>query len=255
MRVVESKQYVISAQFMLERVDDIGAFPFSMPFMQNITGIDFHPSVTFLVGENGSGKSTLLEAIAIASGFNPEGGSKNYNFSSYVSHSDLYKVVRLIRGPKRPRDGFFLRAESYFNLATNIESLDLEPNSGPKIIQAFGGRGLHNQSHGESFVALLEKRLRGNGFYVFDEPEAALSPSRQLWMLSRIDELVRLNSQFIIATHSPILMAYPNAMIYNLGESGLEVIEYEQTEHFKVTRNFLNSHKSFLDKLLLQNRK
>lgn len=195
--------------------------------------------VTFLVGENGSGKSTLIEAIAVAAGFNAEGGSKNFRFATRRSESELHTALRLARGTRREKDGFFLRAESYFNVATHIEELDRGPG-GPPIIGAFGGISLHEQSHGESFLALAANRLRGNGLYVFDEPEAALSPSRQLSLLKIIDTLARTKqSQFIIATHSPILMAYPEATIYSLDAGGISTIEYEQTEHYQITKNFL----------------
>src|SRR5262249_7885547 len=155
-------------------------------------------------GENGAGKSTLLEAIAIGMGLNPEGGSRNFKFATRESHSNLSKFLRLSRSVRRVRDSYFLRAESYFNVATEIEALDREPDSGARIIEAYGGKSLHEQSHGESFFSLFMNRLRGNGLYFFDEPEAALSPNRQLSFLSRLHDLVRQGSQFLIATHSPI---------------------------------------------------
>jgi predicted ATPase len=200
--------------------------------------LKFHPKVTFLVGENGSGKSTLLEAIAVSFGFNPEGGTKNFTFSTRDSHSDLHKFLRLGKGFKRPADGFFLRAESFFNLGTEIEALDREPAFGPPIINAYGGRSLHEQSHGESFLALLMHRFGGNGFYVLDEPEAALSPQRQLAVLARIHELANAGSQFIIATHSPLLMMYPDAFLYSCTEAGLQLTGAEETLHYQVMRDF-----------------
>ena len=212
-----------------------------MPRLQDIT---FHPKVTFLVGENGSGKSTLIEALALAWGFNAEGGSQHYNFGTYESHSTLHTLMRLTKGTRRARDGFFLRAESYYNAATYIESLPYNP------LRSYGGKSLHAQSHGESFVALLEHRLGGKGLYIFDEPEAALSPTRQMSMLVRMHDLIAADSQFIIATHSPILMAYPDAWIYQLGPHGLERVDYEDTEHYAITRNFLNRHRHVLRQLL-----
>lgn len=203
-----------------------------------------------LVGENGSGKSTLIEALAVAWGFNAEGGSRNFNFETFGSHSPLHRALRLSKSTKRARDGFFLRAESYFNVATQIERLDAEPSLGPPIINSFGGKSLHKQSHGESFFALLENRFRGNGLYILDEPEAALSPSRQMSMLVRMHDLIAESSQFIIATHSPILMAYPDSWIYQLGPRGLDRVAYEDTEHFEVTRNFLNRHQAIIAELL-----
>jgi len=205
-------------------------------------------SSDFFVGENGAGKSTLLEGIAVAWGLNPEGGSHNFKFSTRASHSTLADYLRLGRNFLPVHDNFFLRAESYFNIATEIESLDQGPG-GPKIIDSFGGRSLHEQTHGESFFALFMNRLWGNGFYVFDEPEAALSPQRQLAFLSRMHDLVGKGSQFLIATHSPILMAYPNATIYLLADGPPQTVAYEDTEHYTVTRNFLTRTQQMLDVL------
>jgi predicted ATPase len=195
--------------------------------------------VTFLVGENGSGKSTLLEAIAVALGLNAEGGSRNFNFTTRASHSDLYKFLRLRRGVRRPRDCYFLRAESYFNLATEIERLDAEHANAPPIADSYGGNSLHEQSHGESFFSLFRNRFGGKGLYLLDEPEAALSPTRQMAFLSILHDLAAGGSQFIIATHSPIIMTYPNASIFSLDGGEVRRIAYEQTEHYKVTRDFL----------------
>ena len=174
-----------------ERVPEAAGYPFSLPAVQSLLHeLELHPHVTFFIGENGSGKSTLLEAIAIAAGFNAEGGSRNFRFATRSSESELHSCIRLVRGVHRPRDGFFLRAESYFNVATEIERLDAEPGPGAPILPAFGGRSLHEQSHGESFFALLQNRFRGDSFYVLDEPEAALSPGRQLAFLARLHQLV-----------------------------------------------------------------
>ncbi len=199
-----------------------------------------HPKVTFLVGENGSGKSTLIEALAVAWGFNAEGGSQNFNFGTRPSHSSLHQFVRPIRSSKRARDGYFLRAESYFNVATQVEDLG---------VTGYGDVSLHEQSHGESFFALLDNRFRGAGRYILDEPEAAFSPNRQLSFLARMHELVGRRSQFIIATHSPIILGYPDAWIYQTTSNGLERVDYEDTDRFQVTRNFLNRRQVFLDAL------
>jgi predicted ATPase len=207
--------------------------------VRQLDALELHPAVTFLVGENGSGKSTLMEAIAVAWGFNPEGGTKNFRFGTRASHSVLHEYLRLVRSSKRPRDGFFLRAESLFNLATEIEELDKGPG-GPPIIDSYGFKSLHEQSHGESFFAVMMHRFGGQGFYVLDEPEAALSPTRQLAMISRIHQLVRQHSQFVIATHSPILMAYPNSWIYQIGTNSLERVSLEETEHYIIAKRFLN---------------
>ena len=211
--------------------------------------MDFDPEVTFLVGENGSGKSTLIEAIAIQAGFNPEGGTRNFRVSTRSSESDLHRCLRLARGPRRERTGYFLRAESFFNVATEIELLDRE-GGGPPLIDSYGGRSLHEQSHGESFLALIKNRFGPDGLYILDEPEAALSPSRQLTLLARIHELAhRGRSQFIIATHSPIVLAYPGATIYQLSDSGIAQVQYEETEHFFLTREFLLHRERFFHEL------
>ena len=228
-----------------ERVSSFKQYPFSIPAVRELTTLELHPKVTFLVGENGSGKSTLIEAIAVAAGFNAEGGSKNFNFATRPSESDLHDKLQLKRGVRRETDGFFMRAESLYNVATNIESL------GPGLLSSYGGTSLHDQSHGESFLALTQNRFRGNGFYVLDEPESALSPARQLSMLRIIHDLVeQKGSQFLIATHSPILMAYPKATIYQLSETGIAPVLYEDTEHFQITRSFLNQRDTFLHHLL-----
>lgn len=216
-----------------------GQYPFTIPAVKTLQSIAFNPDVTFIIGENGTGKSTLLEALAVAIGLNPEGGSRNFNFSTRPSHSQLWQHLRIVRSWSRPRDQYFLRAESFYNVATEIEALDKEPGS-PQIIDAYGGVSLHNQSHGESFFALIMNRFRGNGLYLLDEPEAALSPMRQLQMLRRMRELIMLDSQFIVATHSPILLAYPNALILTLDETGYHKMTYTQTEHYRVMKAFLD---------------
>jgi predicted ATPase len=188
----------------------------------------------------------------VAAGLNAEGGSRNFRFATRRSESELHSAIRLVRGTRRPRDSFFLRAESYFNVATQIERLDAEPGFGPPIVSGFGGRSLHEQSHGESFFALLQHRFRGDGLYVLDEPEAALSPARQLAFLARLGQLVRSRSQFIIATHSPIIMAYPDACLLELTKDGIRETTYEETEHFRITRDFLLRRERILRELLAE---
>lgn len=243
------KQFLLSAQLLRDKVPSFDAHPFSLPAVRQLEKIEFHPKVTFFIGENGSGKSTLLEAIAVAWGFNPEGGSKNFRFSNRDSHSQLSDHLRLAKSIRKPRDGFFLRAESFFNVATEIERMDAEPAPAPPIINAFGGRSLHEQSHGESFFALIVERFCGEGLYILDEPEAALSPMRQLAMLRRMHDLIQHESQFIIATHSPILMAYPNAQILSV-ENALQPVAYAETEHFVVAKSFLNNYQKMISDLL-----
>lgn len=205
--------------------------------------------VTCFVGENGAGKSTLLEAVAVAFGFNPEGGTKNFRFSTEDSHSELWKSLTLVKRGF-PADGFFLRAESFYNVASNIDQMDRGPSLGGRLIDSYGGVSLHHRSHGESFLALVRNRFGGRGVYILDEPEAALSPTRQLTLLAQIDELVKVDSQFIIATHSPILMAYPGAQIFEFSEAGIRAIPYRETEHYQVTRSFLENPERTLRYLL-----
>jgi len=248
---MEREAYLRSVQLLRESVPSFAEYPFSLPVIREMDRLALHPKVTYIVGENGMGKSTMLEGIAVAWGFNPEGGSLNFTFSTFASHSELHRHLRLARGIRKPRDGFFFRAESYYNLASSIEELDRE-GGGPSIIDSYGGRSLHEQSHGESFFATFMNRFGGGGLYVMDEPEAALSPTRQLSMLARIHELVRQGSQFIISTHSPILMAYPDAVIYQLGGSGIEEVALEETEPFRVTRQFLNNRSPMLEELFTE---
>jgi predicted ATPase len=245
-----SSQYLLQLRLKREDVSSFDRYPFALPAVRHLDVLDFHPQVTFLIGENGSGKSTLLEAIAVSLGFNPEGGTKNFRFGTRESHSELHQHIRLAKGVKRPRDGFFLRAESFFNVATEIEKLDSEPSMGPPVINSYGGLSLHEQSHGESFLALITKRFGGQGLYILDEPEAALSPQRQLAVLARIHELVKKNSQFVIATHSPIIMAYPDAWIYSLSADGVERVDYYETEHYLVLHDFMVNPRRTLDILL-----
>jgi predicted ATPase len=241
--------FVHSIELLRDREGWTGdVYPFALPAVRGWDRLLLHPKVTYFVGENGSGKSTLVEAIAVAVGFNAEGGSRNFNFATRASHSPLHEFMRLVRSPRRRRDGYFLRAESYYNVATEIERLDEEPG-GPKIIDSHGGTSLHAMSHGQSFMALLEGRFGGNGLYILDEPEAALSPNRQLAFLSRLHELIRQGSQFIIATHSPIILAYPDATIYEFTERGVARSAYEDLEHVQVTRTFLNRTDVFLETL------
>ena len=210
-------------------------------------GIDFHRQVTFFVGENGSGKSTLIEALAISQGFNPEGGTKNFCFSTEDSHSELCDYLRVARGVLRPRDGFFLRAESFYNVASDIDRMDREPGPGMPVILSYGGVSLHRQSHGESFLALAENRFGGHGLYILDEPEAALSPTGIIRLMRIIKRLLFSGSQFIISTHSPMLMTFPEAEIYLIREDGIESVPYKETSHYRTTLRFLQNPESAIE--------
>ena len=215
-------------------------YPFCIPALRDFKELSFDSPVTFFVGENGMGKSTLIEAIAIAMNFNPEGGTLNFNFSTSDSHSELCNHLITIRGAKRNRDGFFLRAESFYNAISYMDTL------GRDIYDSYGGKRLHEVSHGEGFMNMFIHRCGGNSFFIFDEPEAALSPFSQIKMLIRMHQLVMEDCQFIISTHSPILMAYPGATIYQLTESGIHQTKYDKTEHYLLMKYFLNNTNQYL---------
>jgi predicted ATPase len=242
--------FLVEMKLKREEIISPDRYPFFLPAFHGLDSLEFHPSVTFFVGENGAGKSTLLEAIAIAAGFNAEGGSKNFRFATSETHSDLSEHIRLSRGIQKPRDGYFLRAESFYNVANEMDARDQEPSFDAPINQAYGGKSLHERSHGEAFFSLFMDRFRGSGLYLLDEPEAALSAQRQLAFLVRLHELVEAGSQLIIATHAPILLSYPNSVIYRFSESGIEPIAYEQTEAFVITKRFLDDPRAMLKNLL-----
>src|SRR6266480_1368176 len=227
-----------------DEIESFDSYPFSIPAIRYLDELKLDSRVTLFAGENGSGKSTLVEAIAVAAGFNPEGGSRNVTVSTRPSHSVLHKHLRLVRGTRRPRTGFFLRAESFFNVATYIEQL-----KDPGISAAYGGLPLHQRSHGESFIALVTNRFGPNGLYVLDEPEAALSLRGSLALMRRMHDLVAQGSQFIISTHSPILLGFPGAIIYVLSEGGMVETRYEETEVVELTRAFLGDRDEFLHHL------
>ena len=241
MNTLKYNQYLRHIELCRAGIKSFSKYPYCLPAVKALSVLEFHPKVTYIVGENGSGKSTILEAIAVAYGFNPEGGTKNFNFLTRNTHSDLYENLKLVKGVKRPEDGFFLRAESFYNLATNIDEID--------AIGSYGGLSLHSQSHGESFLSVMRSRFKGNGLYILDEPEAALSPARQMSMLVIMHELIKKNSQFIIATHSPILMSYPDSIIYELSD-GYKEVNYKDTEHYKLTKAFLEKPEKMLKILL-----
>ncbi len=222
---------------------DAEEYPYNIPAVRHLGRIKFHPDITFFVGENGAGKSTVLEAIAVALGFSAEGGTRNFKIQTTPAESvsPLHRSINLVRSFRRPEDGYFLRAESFFNVATYMDEIG--------YLGAYGDRSLHERSHGEAFLALLAHKFHGNGLYLLDEPEAALSPNRQLAALVAIRQLIAQESQFIIATHSPILLAYPHAKILQFDGTGVSEVRFEDTEHYKVTRDFLQNYPRRLEQL------
>lgn len=218
---------------------DFASYPFSIPAVRELNVIEPHPDVTFFVGENGAGKSTVMEAIAVAMGLPSEGGNRNV-WREQQEVSGLRDVLKLAWGFRKPRASYFLRAESLFNVISYLDEIGVQPGT---------GAGLHRRSHGEAFMEVL-LNFKKDGLYLLDEPEAALSPARQLAALTAIDALVRQGSQFIIATHSPILLAYPNAKILCFDGSGITEMAYTDTEHYAITRDFLNNYERRLEQLL-----
>ena len=243
------RRYFQAIRLERDRVSSFQEYPFAIPSIRHLNRLEFHPAVTFFIGENGSGKSTLLEAIAVKAGFSAEGGDRQLHFATRDTHSALHDCLTLERDFGKPTDGFFLRAESFYNVASELERIEQDsPSAVP--YRAYGGKSLHRQSHGESFLAVLKERLQGGGVYLFDEPEAALSPQRQLSVLTLFHRLVSHQSQLVIATHSPILLAYPDARIYQFSDSGIEEVKYTDTEHYQITRDFLNRHERMLELLM-----
>ena len=223
--------------------DGIGkdSYLWTIPAIAGVERVDFERPVTCFVGENGSGKSTLLEAMAVSYGFNPEGGTKNYSFSTFDSHSELCDSLRLIRGPRKARWGYFLRAESFYNVAT-AEAAYSQSGGTPQH--------LHEKSHGESFLATVQNNFRGGGVYLLDEPEAALSPQRQLTLLREIHTCAQTGAQFFIVTHSPILLGLPGAAILSFDDGPIHPIAYEETDSYQITSLFLSDRQRILRSLL-----
>lgn len=241
----------LSAKPYLQRItaqfgDDVDweRHPYNVPSVRELESISFHPDVTFFIGENGAGKSTMLESIALALGFGIDGGSRNISLNTALEAAPLHHSLRLSKSFKTPRDRYFFRAESFHNVATRMDEIFDRTSA--------SAESLHARSHGEAFMAVLLDKFRGKGLYLLDEPEAALSPNRQLAALSAIHQLVRDDSQFIIATHSPILLAYPNAKILLFDGTGITEVAYEDTEHFAITRDFLNHYPRRLQQLFDQ---
>ena len=236
-----NKQLIQSVHIDWDKIDG-GSYLRDIEALQGVMDIAFRYPVTFFAGENGSGKSTLLEAIAVACGFNPEGGTRNYNFSTYDSHSDLHQALRLSKGYRQIRWGYFLRAESFYNVATKEEEYSRGPGGRPQHF--------HEKSHGESFLALAQQQFRGGGLYLLDEPEAALSPQRQLTLFMEIVRCAREGAQFIIVTHSPILLAMPQAQILTFDDGQIHPCSYEETGSFEVIEMMINHREQMLHWLM-----
>jgi len=239
---MEAKPYLKEVSLKRDSIESFDIYPFNIPAVSELDFLDFHPDVTFLVGENGSGKSTLIEAIALVLGFGPEGGTKNVRIQTSNDLSPLHRHLKPVRSFKQPKDHYFLRAESFYNVATYMDDVG--------YLGGYGDKSLHARSHGEAFMAALTMKLKGRGLYILDEPEAALSPTRQMAALSAIHQLVLEESQFIIATHSPILLSYPRSKILMLDGSGITEVKYEDTEHFTITKHFLNNYERQLQLLM-----
>lgn len=226
-----------------------GSYVSRIPSIRSVDQLDFSHNITFFVGENGTGKSTLLESIAVAYGFNPEGGNKNFNFSTRDTHSELHQAITVIKSAYRPNSSYFLRAESFYNVASKIEDYR-DGDEYHNYYKSYGGKSLHEQSHGESFLALIQNRFTAKGLYILDEPEAALSPQRQLTLLMLIYNLARKGTQFLIASHSPILLGIPGASILSFDEGAIREIEYKETESYRITELFINNKELLLRSLL-----
>ena len=241
MRHIESNEQIIRGlRIDWSRIDQ-SSYLREIPAIASLDQMEFRKPVTFFVGENGSGKSTLLEAIAVQYGFNPEGGTKNYRFSTYDSHSELYDAMTLVKGVRKAHWGYFLRAESFYNVAT----AEAEYSRSARV-----SLDLHKQSHGESFLAAAQENFKPDGIYLLDEPEAALSPQIQMAMMVKISECASKGSQFIIVTHSPVLLAMPDSDILSFDGEKIHPVEYEETESYKVTEMFINSREHILELLL-----
>ena len=241
--------YIQSFQINWENIDR-DSYLQDIPALRSIEHFTFEKNITFFVGENGTGKSTLLEALAVAFGFNPEGGTLNYRFSTYDDVSELSDAIRLSKGYRRPEANasYFFRAESFFNVATKAE--DYRDNYPKKLYYSrYGGKSLHEQSHGESFLAYFQS-FNQNGLYLMDEPEAALSPQRQLTLFIQIVKMAQAGSQFLIASHSPILLGIPDADILSFDGGELHRCAYEDTESFQVTEMFINNRDYLIGRLL-----
>ena len=234
---------LLSMRIEWDRVEARDVYPFNLPAFSGLDEIDLDAPVVMFVGANGSGKSTLMEAIAVQLGCNPEGGSPNFRFDTANTLSDLQRVIRLARRIPRNAPRFFYRADAYHLLATEIRNLG--------VVDSYGGKDLHEMSHGQAVLSLFKHRFRGGGVYLLDEPEAALSPETQLEVIARIVQLAKEGARFVLATHSPLLMALPGALIYELGESGTAQRDYHELNHVRLYKRFLGDPQSVVMRLVV----
>ena len=242
---MNTRLFITKISLDRENIPEFDKYPFNIDVIKNFEELKLRSPVTFLVGENGIGKSTFIEAVAGSIGLNPEGGSQNFNFSTKDTHSILSNYLTVSHF-NIPRTKFFLRAESFYNVASEIVRISEEGGQGP-LYDYYGGN-LHECSHGESFIKLVQNRFSENGLYILDEPEAALSPQRQMSLLCLIDDLVKNGSQFIIATHSPILISYRNSEILDLNDN-FKKIKYEDTDVYKIYKMYLDNPYGMQEKL------
>ena len=240
---------LIDAVIKWNEVEDRKCYPFCLTAIANINRLDLRANVTIFVGENGAGKSTLLEALAVAMGCSAEGGSRNFRFSTMDTHTSLHNYLRIAKDSKPIRDVFFYRAETYYNFASEMKKLDAEPSFDPQIRNAYGGKELHELSHGQSVIQLFRHRFRSNGVYIMDEPEAALSPRKQLEVIVHVQRLAAAGAQFVIATHSPILMAIPGAKVYEVQDDGLAETDYDSLDQVAIYKRVLNDPTRFVQSL------
>lgn len=239
LRPKQSRGPYLTGIYATEQATQSEAFPFSLPYVRTLDlGLD--RPVTFFVGENGSGKSTLLEAVADLSGFQSSGGGRSDVYDDPLAHAPLSRALRP-RFRKRPRDGFFFRAENFVNFATLLEERRKDPEFLGNPYGAYGGTSLHEKSHGEAFLSVFDHRVN-DGLFLLDEPEAALSPQRQLSLLYIMhDRVKRLGAQFIVATHSPIMLTFPGAGIISFDSPALELVKLEETKHYQITKGVLDN--------------
>lgn len=235
----DSKLFLENISLERDKIDNFSEYPFNIKVIEQFDKLELKSPVTFFVGENGVGKSTFIEALAISCGLNPEGGTQNFMFSTRDTHSNLCEYIKINHFQRKCYTKFFLRAESFYNVASEVERLD---------IGLYGYGDLHSCSHGESFLQLIQNRFTGNGLYILDEPEAALSPQRQMTLLCLIDQLVKDGAQFIIATHSPILISYRDGIILDL-DNDFNEIKYEDTDIYKTYKMYLDNPYGMQEKL------